>query len=445
MAAHNGFYQQLMNVRILLLLIGAHLAKGPLHAQYVEDAFYQDGPLRYSDHVYQQGLRSVQLAPVGSDRGFPIIALNSGEQLLFTFDDLYEEYVEYSYTVIHCDANWKPSDLLSSQYLANLTNDYINDYTYSINALVPYTHYRLTLPNEKINFTKSGNYLLLVYRDGDQSKPVITRRFMVYEELVNIGATVKRPTAVSLMNTHQEIDFNIYHPNYNIQNPYQDLTVHVLQNHRYDNAIMDLKPRFIQQGELVYNYDQENTFAGTNEFRFFDTKNLQSLTQNVREIKRTDKFEVYLTREEPRTSSAYSTWPDIDGQYAVRRLGAVNSATTADYALVSFYLRRPEGPLPRPVYVFGELSTWKLRPEFRMQWDEEARAYRLQAYLKQGYYNYMYAQLPDKPSHGANLKPLEGSYWETQNTYQILVYNRELGARYDRLIGYGAFNSQDLF
>jgi hypothetical protein len=434
-----------MKPRFLLLLLGALLANGPLSGQYSDTPFYENGPLRYSDHVYQQGLRSVRLSPLGANRGFPVIALNSGERLLFSFDDLYEDYVEYSYTVIHCNADWQPSDLMSSQYLANLTNDYITDYSYSINALIPYTHYRLTLPNDKIKFTKSGNYLLLVYRDGNQSQPVITRRFMVYEELVSVGATVKRPNAVSLMNTHQEIDFTVNHPNYNIQNPYQDLQVHVLQNQRYDNALTDLKPRFVQQGALVYQYDEENTFAGGNEFRFFDIKNLQSLSQNVRNIERTDKFEVYLAKGRPRTSTAYSTWPDIDGQYRVRRLDAGNSETTADYALVNFYLSRPEGPLPRPVYVFGELSTWKLRPEFRMQYDQKAGAYRLQAYLKQGYYNYMYAQLPDKPARGVDLESLEGSHWETQNTYQILVYNRELGARYDRLVGFGAFNSQDLF
>lgn len=433
-----------MNIyrHLFILLILCTLS---LKAQFQQEAYYQHGPVKYQNHVYQPGIRTVQLYPNGKPRAFPIVKLRSGGQLTFSFDDLYEEYVDYSYTIIHCNADWQPSSLLKTQYLSGFDNDYIRDYTYSVNALIPYTHYRLRIPNSEVSFTKSGNYILMVYRDGNRDKPVITRRFYVYEQRVQIGATVKRPSAVKLIDTHQEIDFTVNHSDYTIQNPERDLQVILMQNQRPDNAIRDLKPRFIQSNRLVYQYDEENTFPGTNEFRFFDLKNLQTLSQNVRNVERDSLYKVYLRKEFPRAGEQYSTWPDINGQYVIRRLDAAQSATTADYARVDFYLDYPAGPLNRKVYVFGDLTDWKLRPEFEMRYDAGRQAYRLQSYLKQGYYNYFFALANPRPEDGADVKTIEGSHWETENTYQILVYNREVGSRYDKLIGFSSFSSEGIY
>lgn len=426
----------------LIALISCSLG---LKGQYHQDAYYQQGPIQYQNHVYQPGIRTVQLYPSGKPRDFPILKLGSGGQLHFSFDDLYEEYVDYSYTIIHCNADWQPSSLLKTQYLSGFDNDYIRDYNYSVNALIPYTHYQLQIPNPEVSFTKSGNYILMVYRDGDRDKPVITRRFYVYEERVQIGATVKRPSAVKLIDSHQEIDFTINHSSYTIQNPERELQVILMQNQRPDNAIRDLKPRFVQNSKLVYNYDEENSFPGTNEFRFFDIKNLQTLSQNVRNIERDSLFKVYLRKEVPRNDEQYSTWPDINGQYVIRRLDAAQSATTADYARVDFYLDYPSGPLDRKVYVFGALTDWKLRPEFEMKYNDARQAYQLQCYLKQGYYNYFFALAQPRPEDGADVETFEGSHWETENSYQILVYNREVGSRYDKLIGFSSLSSEGIY
>ncbi len=405
--------------------------------------YYNGGPLVYDDHIYQAGIRSVRLVPQGNDLAMPVIALNSGEQLILSFDDLYEEFTNMSYSIIHCNADWTPSDLLRNDYLTNFGNDYIQNFEYSINAFIPYTHYNLAIPNKEVNITKSGNYVLLVYRGNDKEDLILSRRFMVYEEIVQIGGRVKRPTRVEKMNSHQELDFTISHGSYPIPNPFTDLKVVMMQNQRWDLAIKDLKPQFLQNGQLIYQYDDENTFEGISEWRFFDIKNLLALSLNVRSIKQDTFFKVFLREDRSRAVERYSVLFDINGQNRVRRLDVANSDSEADYAVVDFYLDYPN-EIDSDVYLFGEFSDWKLLDEYRMNYDHKRQAYRGKALLKQGYYNYAYAI--DSPAKGyADLSFFEGTHWQTENDYQILVYHREIGSRYDRLVGFATFNSDDLF
>ncbi len=413
-------------------------------AQYVLDEYYQQGEMLYEDHIYKAGIRTVKFHPLDDDLSMPVISLTSGERLLLTFDDLFADYMNMSYTIIHCNADWTPSNLLKQEYIANFQEAFITEYDYSINALIPYTNYEVVIPSGDMRLLKSGNYLLKVYVAGDESDLVLTRRFMVYEERVSVGGVVKRPSRVEYINVRQEVDFVVSHTDYMIQNPFTDLKVWLMKNQRWDNAIPDLKPQFLQNGQLLYQYDKENTFAGGNEYRFFDLKNLQSLTQNVSRIERDSVYTAFLKADVPRTISNYAVNFDINGQYVVRRLDATNSSTEADYTYVDFLLEYPAPLESSDVYLFGRFTDWKLLPEYKLKYDYTRNAYRTKALLKQGYYNYMYAVYSSDPPQ-ADITVIEGSHWETENTYQILVYNREVGERYDRLIGFGELTSDDLY
>lgn len=416
----------------------------PISAQNAVDEYYKQGPLVYEDHVYKSGIRTVRLYPIGSEFRMPIIRLNSMERLQLEFDDLFEDYVDYSYRIVHCDANWTPSALMPAQYLSNFQDFILTQFEYSTNALIPYTNYRLSIPNEQVRLTKSGNYLLIIYANGNKEDLVLSRRFMLYEDVVSVGGVVRRSSVVDNYDTHQEIDFTLSHPNYVIQNPFRDLQVVVMQNQRYDNVIKNLKPRFVQNNQLDYNYDRENNFAGINEFRFFDTKNLLTLTQNIRRVNRDSVYTVFMKTDEPKTITRYTVWDDLNGQYVIRRLDATNSNTEADYAYVDFILDYPIPSEEGDIYLFGKFTDWKLLPEYKLQYDYDRSAYRTKILLKQGYYNYVYALSKDG-SFSADLSLMEGDHWETENDYQVLIYNREVGIRYDRLVGFGTLSSQDLY
>lgn len=415
----------------------------PLCSQYVRDEYYQQKEMLFEDHVYKAGIHTVKLHPTNDELALPIIRLNSG-QLRLSFDDLYDDFMNLRYSITHCNADWTASGLLQQEYIANLQDGYIENYEYSLNTFFPYTHYDLTIPNGSMRLLKSGNYLIKVWANEDENDLVLTKRFMVYEDLVSVGGEINRPSVVEYMNTRQEVSFTVAHGQYNIPNPFTDLKVHVMQNQRWDNPITDLKPQFLQNNQLIYNYQRENTFNGGNEYRFFDLKNMRTLSFNMRRVDIDSVFTVYMKDDASRAISRYAVIPDINGQFVVRRLEATNSGSEADYVYADFILQYPQPIETSDIYIFGKFTDWKLLPEYRLTYDYDRKAYRAKILIKQGYYNFMYA-VYDKQNDQADLTEVEGSHWETENTYQILVYNREIGQRYDRLIGFGELSSEDLY
>ena len=134
----------------------------------------------------------------------PIIELHSSETLKLTFDLLNTESVSCAYTFIHCDHNWNYSNITQSEYLAGFFDNYIDNYEYSFNTLSPYVHYECVFPNKDIQFTKSGNYIVLVY-NSENNSPILTKRFMVHEKVLNISMAVKKPILAQDRKNKQEI------------------------------------------------------------------------------------------------------------------------------------------------------------------------------------------------------------------------------------------------
>lgn len=399
--------------------------------------YVEDGPVYLADVTYQPTIKTVMLRPYSDPYGLPIIKFGGADRLRLDFDDLNPDFSNYSYTLIHCTYDWQPSDLLKAEYLEGLQSYFLQDYEFSLNTYVPYTHYTLSIPNNDIRITKSGNYVLVVYQNDDPEDVVLTRRFMVVEEVVDVTGEVVRATRLEERDTHQQLNFMLTHIGYEIPNPFMDLQVNVVQNGRWDNAKLGLKPKFVRNNQLQYNFDGENTFQGGNEFRNFDTKQLTELTINTRKSVLDSNYTVYLVPEIPRNSSSYSFNDDINGRFVVRRLNSTNPETEADYAWMDFFLQTPEYA-NGDVYVFGQLSDWRVKPECKLTYDKQTRAYRGKVLLKQGYYNYQYVFLP-QGERIADETEIEGSHWETSNEYTILVYHREIGIRYDRLIGITQF------
>lgn len=400
-------------------------------------------PLQYSDKSYYSEIQTVFFHRLADDRSFPIIQLGSRQSLLLEFDDLMASGTTFNYTVIHCNADWTPSRLNKSEYIYGYQDNFIRDLDFSFNTFVPYTHYRLTLPNEQMKFTKSGNYLLVVYED-DVNYPILTRRFVVYEDFVSASGRLQRPARVEYRDTYQEIDFVIMHPGYDIPDPFQNFQVALLQNQQWNSAITSLKPRFIQLGKLDYNYDKENLFKGGNEWRNFDTKDERNLSMNVRRIELDTNFTYYLQAEFPRTISRYSTEFDINGQRVIRSTNTNSPSIEADYVWVDFELKMTSPSSDQTFYVYGALSDWQILPRFRLKYDYNSNSFRARILLKQGYYNYAYVGISDNGS-SPDFEAIEGNHWETENTYQLIVYHKEIGIRYDRVVGYATFSSDDIY
>lgn len=401
----------------------------------------QNDDLIFEDHIYVDYIKSVKFHLDGLFLSYPIVDLNSPTQLFLEFDDIDGGVKTYTYRIIHCDADWQPSNITEMDYQEGFSEMPINDYRFSYKVVTNYTHYNLWLPNQDLRWRLSGNYLLVIYEDEAGKFPVITRRFMVVDPIVRINPEFVRPAQVSKNRTHHEIDFVVDHQGLDIRSPMIEIKASILQNGRWDNAITDLKPAFTRPGSLLFDHQNKVVFPAGKEFRFLDIRSLQRRGETVSLIERyRDRNEVILYREEKRLSQAYSFTQDINGNFVIESYDDPNGALAGDYAYVLFTLASQQPYEDYDIYIFGGLTGWELNDEFRMIFNEGINAYVCKPLLKQGFYNYVYATVPkNDPDAVPDLSVIEGDWWQTENEYIVLIYYRPFGSRYDQLIGARTF------
>lgn len=393
--------------------------------------------ITYTDRVYRPNIKTVEFYNTAKEGSFPVITLNSSEQLLLTFDELTDRTGNYNYTIEHCDADWNPSRISPTDYLQSFTEDRLMDYRYSTNTLTKYVHYELTLPNQTIAPKISGNYLLKVYENGNPNQPVLSRRFYVVNQQASIQAQVVPSNAVANRETNQKLNFQIDFAGLVIRNPYTDIRVLVMQNGRSETGQMNTRPTFIRGASLLYNDVTINDFAGGNEFRHFDTRSLRLNSERVQRIFRDTANAVLLLTDHARDTENYLLQYDNNGSFYIRNQEGRDPRYDADYAQVYFNLAVP-GSTNNAVYVVGRFNNFTADEQSKMQFDATRGSYYYNTLLKQGVYDYAYATIDQNGK--LDLAPLEGNHFETENDYQVLVYFRPPGARWEELVGYKQLN-----
>lgn len=405
----------------------------------------QDEGLRYENYVYQPNIRSVRFHAPELFLAQPIVELGRASQLVLSFDDLDADVKDYTYSLVHCDMNWRPSDLSDMEYLEGYSEDRINGFSFSFKTLQNFTHYKLFLPHENMSWTKSGNYLLKVYEDEDEKKLVITRRLMVVDPKVRMAAQVSRPAVVSKLETHQEIDFSADFERFPIKSPQQEIRAVVLQNGRWDNAVIGVAPLFVRGNTMMFDYQDKVVFPAGKEFRFFDLRSMRYRNEQIVAIDQfPDRFEVTLGKDLKLSGKVYLNSRDINGNYVIETLDQNNPSLASDYGQVLFSLYSPEPYYEDDVYLVGAFNDWQLMPEYKMVYNPAINGYVVRTPLKQGYYNYAYALAPRKlptTPQPLNLSEIEGDWYEAENEYTILLYYRPFGGRYDELVGALTFSS----
>jgi hypothetical protein len=390
--------------------------------------------LVFDNYIYDPNVQSVIFSKAGVDDRFPIMTLNSNEQLQLGFDVIGNTNEFFQYSLTHCDANWNPTPLGQNEYINGLTIDNINEYRFSTNTYVRYVHYNLLLPNENMKPRFAGNYLLKVFRNFDEEELVLTRRMLVLSSNVTIDGKVQPASLAQYRFTKQELQFNINYKGFNIPNPFGDVSVVITQNGRWDNAIRGLKPQFIADNVLQYNSFDQAIFPGGNEFRFFDFRSLRTLSPNVRSKTFDSVYHVILNYDESRGSKQYFQYLDNNGRRVLANREGINSDIDGDYAWVNFYLMSMSPVQEGDVYVLGEFTDWKLLPKYKMYYNKNRGRYDLEAQLKQGRYEYIYA-VKNETTGQPDEVSLEGSSSNTENEYLILVYHKNIQFKYDELVG----------
>lgn len=400
----------------------------------IQIAVAQNQQFVYENKVYQPTIKTVECYNSQKEQSLPVIALKSNERLVFSFDDLNAGSKNYWYTIEHCTSDWKSSRLSTIDYLESLSEDRINDYKYSFGTIQKYTHYQLTLPNTQIKPKISGNYLLKVYEEGNQQKPVISQQFYVVDNVVNIGVDVVASSQVSLRFSNQKVNFTILHQ-MPIQNPYTDLKAIVMQNGNPQTAIINTKPNFIRPGSLVYNELNSNDFPAGNEFRKFDVRSLRYKGDNVQDIIKDSTTSVILFQDINTSKAKYSNLVDENGSFFIRNKEGSDDPTEGDYANVMFTLNAVPPTPNGDAYVVGRFNNYVLNEASKLSFEPSRKRFYGNILLKQGLYDYKYVWF-NKDTKKIDQTVFEGSFFETLNTYQVFAYYKKPGMRWEELIGY---------
>lgn len=423
----------------------------------------QDENLKFYDNTYVDYIKTVRIHINGFPHSYPLIELNGNAQLRLSFDDLSDEVRRYSYKFIHCDANWEPSGLSPLEYNSGYAVDYLDDYDFSLRTLKEYIHYDLVFPNRNMQLDASGNYLLVVYDEEDDAFPVITRRFMVQENLVGIDGQFARPAKIDQIHSHQEIDLSVNIKQLDVRNPMRELRATVIQNYRWDNAVINIIPNMLQRESVRFDYQGKVSFRGANEYRNLDIRSIRAPRSEMVSITNEgDRYAMMAEADRPRDNGTYIQYFDLNGDFVNFRFDrdVINLADeflqenfnrfnvdyNGEYIEMTFVFSTGT-EMPYDLYVFGGLSEHQLKPDLKMVWNPNISAYVGRTLLKQGFYNYHYVteRTPrgddKRASARVSYEDTEGSFDETENDYLALVYWRPIGGRYDRLVGTKVMNS----
>ncbi|SNT25862.1 protein of unknown function [Ekhidna lutea] len=368
----------------------------------------------------------------------PVISLRQEEQLILTFDLLTDEFENLSANIYHCNKDWTRSGLRDMEFLSQINNYRITDFDYSVNTVQPYINYRFSVPKP----TLSGNYILAVHRRANPDDLIFTRRFMVVDGAVSIDHTVRVSTTIAERDENHQIEYSVNYGNLMVNSPTQDIGTVLLQNHNWSTAITDVQPTLIRANEGYMEFrhlDLKTNFNGWNEFRFADLRTLNVAGRNVGRITNTgSKIYAPLKLDGTRGNITYTqNFQDINGNFIIQNNDPGEGQLNADYANVTFALKSE--PINGEVYVIGQFNNWRITDINRMRYTNQngLGRYETSLSLKQGYYEYLYYAKSDElpPYH------FEGSHFQAENEYEILVYYRKPGNINDELIGYKRFRS----
>lgn len=385
------------------------------------------------NEILDKNIASLQVVANNDWLSLPIITLNSNDFVNISFDDLTHEYHRYCYKIEHCEADWQTSSaLFESDYIDGFASgNTIDDVQESTNTVQLYTHYSISFPNNKCRPKISGNYRVTIYNENDEKHVVCRAYFMIVEPSMAVHLNVTTNTDIDINGKHQQVEMAVDYGNNIVSNLQTQIKTVVMQNSRWDNAVINAHPQYIKANGLQWIHCKDYIFDGGNEYRKFETLDVTHTTMGLESINWDGhNYHAWIWTDGPRPSYIYDK--DANGAFLIRNSDNIDNDVNSDYIITHFRLKSPQ--TADPIYINGFFTNDRFLPQYEMKWNEKNQQYEGELLLKQGYYSYQYLMM--KPEGKLKPVPSEGNFFQTENTYQALIYFKANGDRTDRLVGY---------
>ncbi|MBR1448108.1 MAG: DUF5103 domain-containing protein [Prevotella sp.] len=402
-------------VLLVVLMMGAALTAGAWH------------------RVWSPNVKGLQVIVNDDFEALPILTLNSDDRLTIGFDELSHRYQRFTYRLEPCNPDWTPTEgLFDSDWLVGFNDLPIEDYENSLNTTTLYTHYELTFPNRECQLKMSGNYRLhIVDEDGEEA---VTVELRVVEPLMNVGLSATTNTDLGLNTRYQQVAMTVLYGSLRVTRPDEQIQTLVMQNGREDNMKVNVKPNLTMPQSLKWEYNRGLIFDAGNEYHKFEVLDPTHPTMGLATVRWDEDTRTWHALPvpcEPRRNYLYDE--DANGAFLLRNSDNYESERTSEYVYVHYRLQPARHYGDGQVVVSGRWAT-EAPEQYVMEYDEASQSYNATVMQKLGYYNYQLLLVDmDGTTHPL---PEEGSFYETENTYQALVYYKGTGERSWRLVGY---------
>lgn len=389
---------------------------------------------QFMNKAYTPDIKTLQVYLNSDPLDFPVIRMGTEDKVTVAFDWMSHKFPHLAYRVRYCNADWTLSDLEEMDYMEGLNEVVIDDPYISMNTTFDYSHYAFSLPNVDVKLTLSGNYIVQVYDTDNPSSTLLVACFSQQEPKVNIVGEVDGRSIYGVNKEYQHLSFELfYHGNFTALP--DELSVVVRQNGRYDNEVRGLKPTYTKPESLVYEDERKLSFEGGVQYNVADFSHRFRFSGCVDRIAfHNPYYHVEMRPGVMREGKMATFGNDVNGGYLLHQQD-VWSEAEIDYSIVHFVYPAEEPWLDGSLYVSGAFNDGRLDVRNKMVYSYDRHQYELNVVLKNGGYNFQYLFVPAGMTSGLNSRA-EGSFWETENEYQIYVYYRQLGSDHDRLIGF---------
>ena len=376
-------------------------------------------------------VKTIQTIADGDFMRQPVIGTGDDSKVEISFDYLSDTQPWLTYTLVHCDAQWRPDGLSEMEFAEGFFPVRITDVKPSFNTFIPYYHYSLSFPNEDVALTASGNYAVLIHPEEDVETVIAVATFSVSEQLTSVTGTISGNTDIDFHQSHQQLSLCLSWDKNKLPyaDPASDIFLTVSQNRRGETRRTLTVPTRISAGGAVYEHTRDLIFEATNNYRRFEFTDVRYAVLGVSEVSfESPYYSALLYTDHLRSNGTYLYDKDQDGRFLVHALHIDDETIETEYFKACFRLKAPASLDRQGIYLDGDFTYGQATPEFRMEYDAQYDIFHKDVLLKQGAYNYQYLV-------NGRTTAIEGNYYETPNEYVIHVYYRPNGARYDRLVG----------
>lgn len=378
------------------------------------------------------GIHTVYLAP-NTERYLikqnPVIPLENQSEWFINFDDLDLKYKNYFLRIVHCDANWKDSNLNEIEYLQDFNDQPIRDFRTSLGTKVPYNHYTVEIPKGKI----SGNYVAILYANRNTRDTVFSIRYSIVDRKTSIFSKVNFANQNEYRKTHQSVSLGFKYQDQLIINDESNLHLTYRRVNSSENLIKKLPTPIHNASDKTFYYPffgTEGLIPGSNEYRIIDLRSAQQRLSFVSSLNQEGPITSISTfPESPQGNYSYTQKNDMNGNYFIENYENQSNNLYADYVYCDFQLKTKE-ILDNKIYLSGGFTQMEDKNKNELVFDESTSIYRIQKLVKQGIYNYQFTGNKEVFNY------LEGNFSQTENEYEVLIYFKQPGTRYEALIGF---------